>query len=198
VRRGGPAETDGQPPPWPPYVPLPQPYRPGGLRRLGNPLDWVPAAGAAIAFGCSFATFYTATATLGAVAPGLPAGPQVLKAWAQQADAWHGVFGWLAAVLALVAAVVSVVAPGRLLHRIVALGAAATATGFIVVAAVVTPSLPVEDQGRAALRQARGFGLDVRLSTAHGRGVGFWVAFAAIVLTLLVIVGRLRADVRRG
>jgi hypothetical protein len=181
--------------PWPPYIPLPESRRQTGvLRRLGNPLDWLAVVAAATAFGCSFVTFYTTRVTLSAVPLGLPTGPETLKQWTARSDAWHGIFGWLAVALALTAAVllIAAAARGHLWLLIAAAGTAAAATVFIAVAALITPSMRVEDDGRAALRQARGFGLHVGLTIDHSRGTGFWIALAAIVLALLFTLLRVR------
>lgn len=182
--------TEGQPLPWPPYVPLPQPYR----RRVAHPLDWLAAGAAAVAFGCSFLAFYSTTVTLsGPPAGTTSAGPVVFRR-TQRVNAWHGFFGWFAVVLALVAAalIILAIAQARLPTRVLALVAAGAAAVFILIAAAVTPSMPIDDQGRNALRQARGFGLDFRLTIDHERAVGYWLVLAAIVLALLLIMIRLQ------
>jgi hypothetical protein len=192
--------TDGPPPPWPPYLPLPRPPRTGGLRRLGSPLDWLLIGAALTAFGCSFGTFYTTRATLtGAPREGLSVRPAVVVVRGQQADAWLGFFGWIAVVLVLLCAVLTVLAMAGvgLAARLCALGSAAAGAAFVLLAAAITPALSLERRSRDAVRQARSFGLDFRLTLEHGRGVGFWVVLPATVLVLLLALIRVRADGRR-
>jgi hypothetical protein len=191
--------TDGQPPPaWPPYVPLPPPYRPGGRHRLGTPFDWLACLAAAAAFGCSFGTVYSTSVTLTGVGGGFATRPAVFER-TQRMNAWHGFFGWFAVVLTLLAAalIVLAVASRRPIARVVAAVAAAAAAVFILVAAVVNPSTRLEDEGRSALRQARGFGLDFRLTIEHDRGVGYWLVLAAVLVALvLTLIGARREHTR--
>lgn len=187
--------TDDQPPPWPPYVPLPEPQR----QRMVAPLDWLIVATAAVAFGCSFFAWYTTTVTLSAIPTGVARGPEILKQWTQRADAWQGAFGWLAVTLALAAAVLHVLggARNRLRWRVAALVTVGVATGLGLTAAAITPASPVEDDGRNALREARGFGLVVHLTVQHGRTAAFWIALAAVIVTLLLAGIRLRQVLAR-
>lgn len=163
----GQQQAGGPPPQWgpPPGATARQP-RVNSLAgfdpKTVNPLDWVIMGAGLLTFIFSFLDYYTASVTVG-------------RFTAHGAEsAWHGFFGWFAALLALIAAgavAVDVFTPHVQLPappRLIGLGILAVALLFIIIAAFVTPGVPS--------------GVNV------GRGVGFWLD---LILVLVAIVASL-------
>jgi hypothetical protein len=135
-----------------------------------NPLDWAIMGAGLLALIFSFFSYYTASVRVGGVTI------------SDSESAWHGFFGWFAALLAFLAAAVLALAVLRpqvglpFPHRLVTLGGFALATVSVLLALVVFPhSVP------------SGSGIDT------GRGVGYWLSLIVIVVGLVLCVLRLRA-----
>lgn len=160
----------GTPPP-PPQGPPPgggygPPGRPGGSfdPKTVNPLDWAILACGVLAFIFSTFDYYTAS---------------VAGIGSASESAWHGFFGWFAALLALIAAAVIAielfasnvrmpVAP-----RLAALGLFAVATLCVILALFIFPgNLP-----------------DVR-GLDRGHGAGYWLSLIVIIVGLVLSVMR--------
>lgn len=135
-----------------------------------NPLDWGILAAGVLAMIFSFFGYYTASVRIGNVSISSSEG------------AWHGFFGWFAALIAFLAAgvlAVALFAPQSMPsipHRLVTAAGFAVATICVLLALVVFPhSVP------------SGSGIDT------GRGVGYWLSLIVIVAGLVLSVIRLRA-----
>lgn len=136
-----------------------------------NPLDWGILAAGLLALIFSFFSYYTASATVGGFKLSV------------HENAWHGFFGWFAALVALLAAgllAATIFSPGQLRLplplRLVVVGGFAVATLSVLLAWFVTPGV-----GGGAP------GLDI------GRGVGFYLSLIVIIAGLVLSVLRLRA-----
>lgn len=168
-----------QPPPPPPEgqpsqpgPPTPPPYGgPGGSPqpRPGagfdpksiNPLDWGIFATGVLAFIFSFTSYYS-----GSLGP--------LSA---HINAWHGFFGWFAALVALVgsaAVAMALFAPQVKLNappRTIALVAYAVATVCVILAIFIIP-------------------IDAPSEVNLGHGFGFWISLIVIIVGLLLSLMR--------
>ena len=93
--------------------------------------------------------------------------------------AWHGFFGWFAAVVALVAgAVLATAVLGQVhvpFHRQVTMGGFAIATVSVIVALLVLPGDVPHGAG-----------------VSNGRGAGYWLSLIVIVIGLVLSLIRLR------
>ena len=156
-----------QPPPPPPGMPPAGPGRAAGFDpKAFNPLDWGIVGAGALAFIFSLFDYYTASA----------------GALSSSESAWHGFFGWFAALLAVAGAAVVAVAlfaPQVSLPfppRLVGLGAFVVATLFVIIALFDFP----EDV-------PSGFGIST------GRGFGFWASLIVIIAGTVLSLMRLQA-----
>ena len=168
-----PPPPSGQPGQWgpPPGGGYPQQQRPGGSfdPKTVNPLDWGIVAAGVLAFIFSLFDYYTISVSLG----------RGFGTSDGSVSAWHGFFGWFAALLALVGAAlvaVSLFAPQVNLPvpaRLAGLGAFALATLCVIIALFVIP-----DGGAGDIP-----GVDT------GHGFGYWaslvVVLAGLVLSLM-------------
>ena len=132
-----------------------------------NPFDWCIMGAGVLAIIFSFFSYYTASLRT-------PVFTITQSFWA-----WHGFFGWFAAVVALLAAaVLSVVVLGHVsvpFHRPATVVGFAIATVSVLVALWVLPgSVP--------------HGSDV----SNGRGVGYWLSLIVIALGLVLAFLRMR------
>ncbi|MEP6599850.1 MAG: hypothetical protein ABJB98_10450 [Actinomycetota bacterium] len=137
-----------------------------------NPLDWGIIAAGFLALVFSFFSYYTATAKVTGFS------------FSVHENAWHGFFGWFAALLALASAgllAATIFAPGQLRLplpvRLAVLAGFAVATLCVLLAWFVTPG--VAGGGTA--------GLDI------GRGIGFYLSLIVIIAGLVLSVMRLRS-----
>jgi len=142
-------------------------------RRL-TPLDCGIVASGVVAFVLAFFGYYTVS----------------VDGVTRTAGAWHGFFGWFAAVIALLAALVVVVTfalPGRP-HRpppyriVLALFAIATLS---VLAALFTSGFDT----------SRAHGLGVAADTGHG--FGYWISLVAIIVGTVLSLARVQRTGRR-
>jgi hypothetical protein len=166
-----------QPPPanTPPNPAGPPP--PGGPDRATfdpksiNPLDWGILAAGVLAFIFSLFDYYTVTVS----SSGFDASGSV--------NAWHGFFGWFAALLALAGAVLvalELFVPQVHLPfagRLIGLGLFAVATLCVVLALFVIPDGDVGDLP----------GVDT------GHGFGYWASLVVIIAGLVLSLMRLQA-----
>ncbi|MBE7189612.1 hypothetical protein [Jatrophihabitans endophyticus] len=164
-----------QPPPPPPGT---SPAGPGGSfdPKAFNPLDWGILAAGVLAFIFSLFDYYTVSASAGGISV------------SDSASAWHGFFGWFAALLALVGAAlvaaalfapqIDLPAPARL----VGLAAFAVATLFVIIALFVFP-------GGGDISQAKAYGVHVD----EGHGFGYWASLIVIIAGTVMSLMRLQA-----
>jgi hypothetical protein len=171
-----------QPPPPPP--PGGNPPSPGGYPapqsgfdpKTVNPLDWGIIAAGVLAFIFSLFDYYTVDVSVKGVA-GASA--------SASASAWHGFFGWFAALLAVVGAAliaIELFAPQVKLPiptRLAGLGAFALATLCVILALFVFPG----DDPPSGL----GYSVD------EGHGIGYWVSLIVIVAGTVLSLMRLQA-----
>ncbi len=160
----------GQQPYGAPGAPPSGPARSGFDPKAVNPLDWAILGCGFLALIFSFFSYYTASVHGFASVSG-------------SAGAWHGFFGWFAALLALVSASVLAVAlfvpDVRIPYsvRLLCLAGFALATVCVLLAWIVTPS-----SVGGGVR-----GIDT------GRGVGFYLSLIVIVAGFVLSFLRLRA-----
>ena len=128
--------------------------RPSVLARL-TPLDYGIVGAGVLAFVFSFVDYYEVT----------------VRGVTTTDGAWHGLFGWFAASVALLGALVVVIAslrPGRPPYRtVLAVFAIATAS---VIAALFTSGFDT----------SRAHAVGVAADTGHG--YGYWVSLIAIIV----------------
>jgi hypothetical protein len=175
--------------PWsalPPEQPwsTPPPGEPAPAGRGGfdpaavKPMDWGIMIAGVLALIFSTFDYYSATAK----AAGNSASDSI--------SAWHGFFGWFAALLALAAAVVLAVhifAPSAQLPipvRLTVLGGFLLSTLCIVIAGFVTPGA----KSSAALSAALGF----KVTIDYGRGAGYFLSLIVILAAAVLSFLRLR------
>jgi hypothetical protein len=149
------------PPPGAPYGSPRRPFDAGTV----NPLDWAILGTGLLAFLFSFLTYYTYS----------DKDPTCTGICEVSNNAWHGFFGWFAALLAVLgAAAVAAELWGRdfrvgLPNRLAGLAAFALATLSVILALFVVPTGYV-------------FGFAIPDSQANkGHGFGFWVSLIVIV-----------------
>lgn len=168
---GYPSAQPGQPAPgWP---------APGGAGTAAafdpktvDPMDWAIIAAGVLAFIFSTFSYYTASVKVAGI--GSSTGSE---------SAWHGFFGWFAALLALGGAAVLALEffapqvklpfPGRLLTT----GLFAVATLSVLLALIVVP----------ITTSFAGIDID------KGHGIGYWLSLLVIVAGLVLSVLRLQA-----
>jgi hypothetical protein len=167
----------GSPPPPPPGQwgppPVGGPGGPGGGRPGGfdpksiNPLDWGIVGAGVLAFIFSLFDYYTVSAA---------------GFGSDSESAWHGFFGWFAALLALVGAAVvaaTLFAPQVKMPapaRLIGLGAFALATLCVILALFVYPGNVPDLKG-----------LD------RGHGFGYWASLIVILAGLVLSLMRFQA-----
>ena len=142
-----------------------------------NPLDWGILAAGFLALLFSFVSYYTATAKSSRLSGSV----------SESVTAWHGFFGWFAALVALASAVLLAIhiflpsAKFRFPLRAVVLAGFAVATVCVIIAAFVTP-------GKASPGLLKA--LDI--SVDYGRGAGFWLSLIVILAGAVMSFLRLR------
>ena len=184
-----PVGSGPQPPPPPggvPPVPPEQPAQqwsappagqPAPAERRGvdpatvKPMDWGIMVAGILALIFSTFDYYTATAKAGGFSA------------SASASAWHGFFGWFAALLALVAAsllAVHIFAPSAQLPipiRLTVLGGFLLSALCIIIAGFVTPGAESVGPG---------------VSVDYGRGVGYYLSLIVILAGAVLSYLRLR------
>lgn len=162
-----------QPPPSspPPGAPPPPPAGPTGFDpSTVNPLDWGILGAGLLAFIFSFISYYT-----------IDIGPA-----SDSTSAWHGFFGWFAALLAIVGAAavgLELFMPQVKLAigmRLAGLGAFALATLCVIIALFTNA---YDTDGAEAL----GFKVD------SGHGFGYWASLIVIIAGTVLSLMRLQA-----
>jgi hypothetical protein len=134
-------------------------------------LDWAILGAGAVALVFSFFDYYTFSASFGGYTA------------SASASAWHGFFGWLAALAALGGAAVlgaqlrGGILPAQWPARLITLGAFALATLSVLIAFLVHPGAGYGDSG-----------------IHFGHGLGYWVSLLAIVAGLAVSYLRFTAE----
>lgn len=160
-----PPPPGGTPPP-PPGGGAPAPFDPKSV----NPLDWGILGAGVLAFIFSMFNYYT-----------IDVGPA-----SDSVSAWHGFFGWAAALLALAGAVLvaaELFVPQFRLPtsgRLVGLGLFAVATLFVIIALFTNA---YDTDGAGAL------GIDVD----SGHGFGYWASLIVIIAGTVLSLMRLQA-----
>lgn len=142
-----------------------------------NPMDWGIIGAGVLAFIFSLFSYYVAKVSGNGISV------------SQSASAWHGLFGWLAAVLALAGAAVvasELFAPGRVKLRMparqLALILFAVATLCVLLAFFIHPG--VGDAGSVA---------SVGLKAKVGHGFSYFVSVIVIIAGLVLSFLRLQA-----
>jgi hypothetical protein len=170
-----PPPPGGNPPPAPPppgqWGPPPgggyPASRPGFDPTTVNPLDWGILAAGVLAFIFSLFDYYTVTVSFGGASA------------SASASAWHGFFGWFAAIVALAAAVVVAIelfAPQVRMPfaaRLIGLVLFAVATLCVIIALFVWPGGNYD-----------GPGVD------EGHGFGYWASLIVIIAGLVMSLMR--------
>jgi hypothetical protein len=134
-----------------------------------NPLDWGILGAGVLAFIFSLFDYYTVSISLGGISE------------SASASAWHGFFGWFAALLAVVGAVlvaIDLFAPQVKLPiatRLAGLAAFALATLCVILALFIFPGADVS-----------GPGID------EGHGFGYWASLIVIIAGLVLSLMRLQ------
>jgi hypothetical protein len=141
-------------------------FNPADVHRL----DWAIMGAGALALVFSFFGYYTFSASVGAYSV------------SDSASAWHGFFGWFAALSALAAAGVLFaqlrgVLPANVPGRLVTLGGFALATLCVLLALVIHPGAGYNGDGFHA-----------------GHGIGYWLSLVVIVAGLAVSYLRFTAE----
>jgi hypothetical protein len=169
-------------PPVPPEPPAqqwsgPPPGEPAPAGRRGvdpatvKPMDWGIIVAGLLALIFSTFDYYTATARAGGFSA------------SASASAWHGFFGWFAALLALVAAILLAVhlfAPSAQLPipiRLTVLGGFLLAALCVIIAGFVTPGAGSVGPG---------------VSVDYGRGAGYYLSLIVILAGAVLAYLRLR------
>ena len=140
-----------------------------------HPLDWLILGVGLLTFGFSFAGYYRYTERI--TVAGFS--ESRTETW----NAWHGVYGWLAAVAALAAAVVLA---ADLIGVVVSWPARLTVLAGFALALLLALLAMLVIPARAAFTGVRVFGIQ----TSEGHAAGFWVSL------ILVCVGTLLSLVR--
>lgn len=152
------------------------PARQGFDPKSVNPLDWGIIAAGVLALIFSFLDYYTVTASKGAVSA------------SDSGSAWHGFFGWFAALLALAGAAavaMALFAPQvgtRVPQRLAGLALFAVATLCVIVAVFVFPESDDIDN----LRQ-------IGVNVDEGHGIGYWLSLIVIIAGTVLSLMRLQA-----
>jgi hypothetical protein len=165
-----------QPPPGYPPAGYQQPAGPSSTAisfnpAAVNPMDWAILGIGFLAFIFSFFAYYTASASFGGISV------------SASENAWHGFFGWFAALVALASAAliaVELFMPNMKIPFAVRLGSLigfAVATLSVLLALAVIP----DSDGAAAA------GVDT------GHGFGYWISLVLIIAGLVLSVLRLKA-----
>jgi hypothetical protein len=132
-----------------------------------NPFDWCIMGAGVLAIIFSFFSYYTASART------------VVFTITESFSAWHGFFGWFAAVVALLAAaLLSVVVLGHVsvpFYRQATMVGFALATVSVLVALWVLPGNVPHGTG-----------------VSNGRGVGYWLSLIVIAIGLVLAFIRMR------
>lgn len=176
------SEPSATPPPSPATpAPPPVPVQPaqssgGGFTASSvNPMDWGILAVGVLALIFSTFNYYTLS----------------VKGFGSDSEsAWHGFFGWFAALVALAASILLAVhlfAPSvkmRFPVRLVVLGAYAVSLICMIIAGFVTPGAVSSGEASAAV----GF----KVSVDYGRGAGFYLSLIAILAGTVLAFLRLR------
>ncbi len=178
-----PPPPGGNPPPPPPPPPGQWGPPPGGGYpspqggfdpKNVNPLDWGILAAGVLAFIFSLFDYYTVTVSVRGFGGG-----------SASASAWHGFFGWFAALVALVGAALvamDLFAPQVKLPiptRLAGLGAFAIATLCVILALFVFP-------GNTDSVSGPGYSVD------EGHGFGYWASLIVIIAGLVLSLMRLQ------
>ena len=142
---------------------------------LVNPLDWGILAAGFFALIFSFLSYYTVTAHFEGLSK------------SGDETAWHGFFGWFAALVALAAAGVlaaHLFQPATRFPfpvRLVVLGGFALSLLCVILAAFITP-------GKASAASLK----DTGITADYGRGAGFWLSLIVILAGVVLSFLRLR------
>jgi hypothetical protein len=132
-----------------------------------NPFDWCIMGAGVLAIIFSFFSYYTASART------------VVFTITESFSAWHGFFGWFAAVIALLAAaILSFVVLGHVsvpFHRQATMVGFALATVSVLFALWVLPGNVPHGTG-----------------VSNGRGVGYWLSLIVIAIGLVLAFIRMR------
>lgn len=154
-----------------------------------SPLDWAIIGAGLLAFLLSlFTGYYTYTTTLEGDDETLLEEVSNNLDLTDSMNAWHGVFGWLAALLALAGAAIVLLGVLGILKkmRIVQLGAVG-AFGLATLCALVALLVVPGNDDDVSLPGGATFKID------PGHGLTYWLSLALILLGLALSVARMRS-----
>lgn len=164
-----------------PSISLPSGEQVGGALKAARPLDLVAAGLALSAFLWSFLPYYTVSVAMAGFSE------------SDSVTAWHGFFGWAAALLAvgagallvlqLLSSVLSIPALSGLPLRLIATAALGVSLVCVLIAFFVTPGGDCE--GLSMCEDAVDF----------GRGIGWYLSFLAIAASTALTATALRKRV---
>jgi hypothetical protein len=189
-----PAEPSGPPPvePSPPAVDLSTapPSRPGQLDPQSVDVkDWVILGAGVLAFVFSFPSYYVGKATSKIAGKGCPA----LSATAVRGmeSAWHGFFGWFAALVAVLAAILLALhlfGPKMAVPiRLVVFGGFALALLSVILAFFIHPGT-----AQGGTRSGQFGGCTLTFEAHVGHGFGYWASLIVIAVGAVVAYLQLR------
>jgi uncharacterized membrane protein YccF (DUF307 family) len=157
-----------------------------------NPLDIGMIVAAVVIFLLSFFPYYTASVEVkgGGDLADLIGGA---GSTSESVSAWHGFFGWFAALVALAVAVVLVL-------RLLGIGLDAATSRLVVlagagvVALCVILALFVFPDGGADLEGGFDLGGGITMETSTGHGIGYWLSLLLALGLVAVAALRSKAD----
>jgi hypothetical protein len=195
-----PAEPSGPsvdpPQPLPPEYPGAAPPRPSPTSRPGqfdpqsvDSKDWVILSAGLLAFVFSFPSYYVGKATSKITGKDCPA----LSASAVRGSesAWHGFFGWFAALVAVLAAILLTLhlfGPKLAIPiRLVVFGGFALALLSVILAYFIHPGT-----GQGGTRSGQIGGCTLKFEAHIGHGFGYWASLIVIAVGAVVAYLQLR------
>ena len=192
VEPPGPPQADPpQPPPAPEYPSAAPAARPGFDPQSVDLKDWVILGAGVLAFVFSFPSYYVGKATSKITGKDCPA----LSASAVRGSesAWHGFFGWFAALVAVLAAILLALhlfGPKMAIPiRLVVFGGFALALLSVILAFFIHPGT-----GQGGSRSGQIGGCTLKFEAHIGHGFGYWVSLIVIAVGAVVAYLQLRAS----
>ena len=192
VEPPGPPQADPPPPPPAPEYPSAAPAdRPGFDPQSVDVKDWLILGAGVLAFVFSFPSYYVGKATSKITGKDCPA----LSASAVRGteSAWHGFFGWFAALVAVLAAILLALhlfGPKMAIPiRLVVFGGFALALLSVILAFFLHPGT-----GQGGSRSGQIGGCTLKFEAHIGHGFGYWVSLIVIAIGAVVAYLQLRAS----
>ena len=168
-----------QPPPAPEYPSAAPAGRPGFDAQSVDVKDWIILGAGLLAFVFSFPSYYVGKATSKITGKGCPA----LSASSVRGSesAWHGFFGWFAALVAVLAAILLALhlfGPKMAIPiRLVVLGGFTLALLSVILAFFLHPGT-----GQGGSRSGQIGSCTLKFEAHIGHGFGYWVSLIVIAV----------------